>query len=1047
MNLSRAFILRPVATTLLMVALLLSGVLAYRLLPVAALPQVDYPIIQITTLYPGASPELTTRTITAPLERQLGQIPGLKQLSSTSSGGTSVITLQFGLEVSLGVAEQDVQAAINAAGSFLPGDLPVPPVYRKVNPADTPILTLAVTSQGLSLPQVHDLVDTRIAQRLAQLPGVGLVSLAGGQRPAVRIQVNPGALAANNLGMDHIRTAIAAANVNLPKGSFDGPIRAVMLDANDQMRSVAEYRALVLAWREGAPLRLGDVATITDGAENRQLAAWSGTTPAVLVNIQRQPGANVIAVVEQVRALLPQLQATLPAGVQMTVLSDRTESIRASVRGVQKELVLAIALVVLVTWVFLRNLPATLIPSVAVPLSLIGTFAVMLLAGYSLNNLTLMALTIATGFVVDDAIVMLENIARHLEDGEGPREAALKGASEIGFTLVSLTVSLIAVLIPLLFMADLVGALFHEFAVTLAVAIGISLLVSLTLTPMLCARFLKPHAKGSEPQGDLTPAVGSDPLGAPTPSPPKRDVFDRIIALYDGQLRWVLQRQPLMLLATVATLALTVALYFAVPKGFFPVQDAGLVQGISEAPQAISFQAMRERQLALATAIEQDPAVASLSSYIGVDGNNAALNTGRLLIELKPHGERESADVVMARLQQRVARIPGITLYLQPVQELGIEDRISRNQYQFTLTTPDLQTLETWTPKLLHALRQSPALRDVASDLQMQGRQAKVSIDRDAAARLGVSVEAVADALYDAYGQRQISTIFTQASQYRVVLEADPARQPGPEAITGLRVRSSNGQTVPLGAVARVEQGPTALLRNHVGQFPAATLSFNLAPGASLGEAVGAVHTAQAQVALPQSIELRLQGAAAAFSSSLSSTLWLILAAVVVMYIVLGMLYESFIHPITILSTLPSATVGALAALWVSGRSLDLIAVIGIVLLIGLVKKNAIMMIDFALDAQRTRGMRPREAIHQAALLRFRPILMTTLAALFGAVPLMLATGSGAELRQPLGWVMVGGLMVSQVLTLFTTPVIYLAFDRLQRHRASAPATAEEAGA
>ncbi|WP_256643223.1 multidrug efflux RND transporter permease subunit [Stenotrophomonas sp. 9(2022)] len=1025
MNLSRPFILRPVATTLLMVALLLSGVLAYRLLPVAALPQVDYPIIQITTLYPGASPELTTRTITAPLERQLGQIPGLKQLSSTSSGGASVITLQFGLDVSLGVAEQDVQAAINAAGSFLPGDLPVPPVYRKVNPADTPILTLAVTSQALALPQVHDLVDTRIAQRLAQLPGVGLVSLAGGQRPAVRIQVNPAALAANGLGMDHIRTAIAAANVNLPKGSFDGPIRAVMLDANDQMRSVDEYRALVLAWREGAPLRLGDVATVTDGAENRQLAAWSGPTPAVLVNIQRQPGANVIAVVEQVRTLIPQLQATLPAGVQMNVLSDRTESIRASVRGVQKELVLAIGLVVLVTWVFLRNLPATLIPSVAVPLSLIGTFAVMLLAGYSLNNLTLMALTIATGFVVDDAIVMLENIARHLEDGESPREAALKGATEIGFTLVSLTVSLIAVLIPLLFMADLVGALFHEFAVTLAVAIGISLLVSLTLTPMLCARFLKPHAKTAH---------------AP-------DVFDRIIAVYDRQLQWVLQRQPLMLLATVATLALTVALYFAVPKGFFPVQDAGLVQGISEAPQAISFQAMRERQQALAAAIEADEAVASVSSYIGVDGNNATLNTGRLLIELKPHGDRDGAAVVMERLQQRVSKIPGITLYLQPVQELGIEDRISRNQYQFTLTTPEQQRLETWTPKLLQALRQQPALRDVASDLQMQGRQARVNIDRDAAARLNVSVEAVADALYDAYGQRQISTIFTQASQYRVVLEADPSRQPGPEAISGLRVRNSDGQPVPLGAVARVELGPAALLRNHVGQFPAATLSFNLAPGASLGEATAAVEAARTQIALPESIELRLQGAAAAFSSSLSSTLWLILAAVVVMYIVLGVLYESFVHPITILSTLPSATVGALAALWVSGRSLDLIAVIGIVLLIGLVKKNAIMMIDFALDAQRTRGMAPREAIQQAALLRFRPILMTTLAALFGAVPLMLASGSGAELRQPLGWVMVGGLLVSQVLTLFTTPVIYLAFDRLQRRRSATIATPEEARA
>ena len=1035
MNLSRPFIERPVATTLLMVALLLSGILAYRLLPVAALPQVDYPIIQVTTLYPGASPGVTTSAVTAPLERQLGQIPGLKQMSSTSSGGASVITLQFSLEVALGVAEQEVQAAINAADSFLPDDLPVPPVYRKVNPADTPILTLAVTSQGLSLPQVHDLVDTRMAQRLSQLPGVGLVSLAGGQRPAVRIQVNPSALAANGLSMASIRTAIGAANVNMPKGSFDGPTRAIMLDANDQMRSVAEYQALILAYKDGAPLRLGDVATIEDGAENRQLAAWSGTTPAVLINIQRQPGANVIAVVDQVRALLPQLQASLPKGVDVAVLSDRTESIRASIRGVQHELLIAIALVVMVTFVFLRNIPATIIPSIAVPLSLVGTFGVMLLAGFSLNNLTLMALTIATGFVVDDAIVMLENIARHLERGATPMQAALKGARQIGFTLISLTLSLIAVLIPLLFMADVVGKLFHEFAITLAVAIGISLLVSLTLTPMMCARLLKAgHATRRDADGQESAQQG--------------DPFDRVVAIYDRQLHWVLQRQPLMLGATVATLLLTAALYVWVPKGFFPVQDAGLIQGISEAPQSISFQAMAQRQQALAAALLEDEDVASLSSFIGVDGNNATLNSGRLLIELKPHAQRSSdAQAIIARLQQRVAHVPGITLYLQPVQELGIEDRISRTQYQFTLTSPDSEQLAQWTPRLLAYLQQSAALADVASDLQDQGLQAHVLIDRVAAARLGISVDAVADALYDAFGQRQISTIFTQANQYRVVLEARPDAAFGPDAIARLHVAGPDGRQVPLNGIARIEQRPAHLLINHVGQFPAVTFSFNLARGASLGEAVQAIEGARAAIGLPTGVELRLQGAADAFRASLSSTLWLVLAAVVVMYLVLGVLYESFIHPITILSTLPSATVGALLALLLSGRSLDLIAVIGIVLLIGLVKKNAIMMIDFALEAEREFGLDPRQAIHQAALLRFRPILMTTLAALFGAIPLMFASGSGAELRQPLGVVMVGGLIVSQVLTLFTTPVIYLFFDRFRRRPAERTDDAAEAHA
>jgi len=1012
MNLSRPFILRPVATTLMMLALLLSGVMAYRLLPVSALPQVDYPIIQVLTLYPGASPTVTTSAVTAPLERHLGQIPGLKQMSSTSSGGASVITLQFALEVELGVAEQEVQAAINTASNLLPNDLPVPPVYRKVNPADTPILTLAITSQTLALPAVYDLVDTRMAQRLSQLPGVGLVSLAGGQRPAVRIQVNPTALASSGLGMDDIRAAISRANVNLPKGRFDGPVRAILLDANDQMRSAAEYRDLIITWREGAPLRLGDIASVEDGAENRHLAAWSGEVPAILVNIQRQPGANVIKVVDSIHELLPRLRAAMPAGVDVAVLSDRTESIRASITGVQHELMLAIALVVMVTFIFLRNIPATIIPSVAVPLSLVGTFGVMLLAGFSLNNLTLMALTIATGFVVDDAIVMLENIARHLEQGKSRLEAALAGARQIGFTLISLTLSLIAVLIPLLFMADVVGRLFHEFAITLAVAIGISLLVSLTLTPMMCARFLK--------------------AGHHTEAPTKPDIFTRIIHHYSRALDWVLARQRTMLALTLATLALTAALYLAVPKGFFPVQDAGLIQGISVAPQSISFDAMRQRQQALATIIGQDPDVASLSSFIGVDASNATLNNGRFLIELKPHAAR-SADImaIIARLQQAVSNLPGISLYLQPVQELSIEDRISRTQYQFTLTTPDVAELSHWVPLLIAELETKPALMDVTSDLQDSGLQAYVEIDRNAAARLGVPVSSIADALYDAFGQRQISTIFTHANQYRVVLEVRPEFQLTPDDIARIHVTGSDGRPVPLGGLARIEQRPTALLINHTGQFPSATVSFNLAPGAALGEAVAAIETARDTIDLPAAIELRLQGAAEAFRNSLSSTLWLILAAVLVMYIVLGVLYESFIHPVTILSTLPSATVGALLALLVTGSSLDLIAVIGIILLIGLVKKNAIMMIDFALEAEREQGMSPREAIHQAALLRFRPILMTTLAALFAAIPMLFAQGSGAELRQPLGLVMVGGLLVSQVLTLFTTPVVYLFFDRL----------------
>jgi len=1028
MNISRPFIERPVATALLMAALLLSGLFAYRLLPVSALPQVDYPTIRILTFFPGASPEVMTSAVTAPLERQFGQMPGLDQMSSTSSGGASVITLRFSLEKRLEVAEQEVQAAINSASSLLPNDLPQPPVYNKVNPADTPVLTLAITSKTVPLPEVHDLVDTRVAQKLSQVPGVGLVSIAGGQRPAVRIQANPQALAAYDLNLQSLRAVIAAANVNQPKGNFDGPERSFMLDANDQLRSPEAYRQLIVAYRDGAPLRLDDVADVVDGSENRRLAAWANESPAVLINVQRQPGANVIDVVDRVQTLLPQLTASLPSTLDVAVISDRTGTIRASVRDVQHELIFAVALVVMVTFMFLRNIPATIIPSVVVPLSLIGTFGVMYLAGFSINNLTLMALTIATGFVVDDAIVMVENIARHLEEGKRPLEAALIGAREIGFTLISLTISLIAVLIPLLFMADVVGRLFREFAITLAVSILISLVVSLTLTPMMSARLLRQE---HEHTGWFYRRSG--------------EILDRIINGYSRQLRWVLRHQALTLFVAVATLALTVLLYVIVPKGFFPVQDTAAIQVITEAPQSVSFSAMAERQQAAAHAILQEPDVTGLSSFIGVDGNNTTLNSGRMLVTLAPHSARSrTATEIIASLRRRVQNVPGITLYLQPVQDLTIEDRVSRTQFQFTMEDPNAENLSEWVPRLIARLQRAPELQDVASDLQDRGLQAYLNIDRDAASRLGISVSAIDDALYDAFGQRQISTIYTQANQYRVVLEAAPRFQIGPDSLGQIHVATADGQQVRLSSIARVEQRHTRLLINHEGQFPAVTLSFNLAPGASLGEAVGAIEAAEREIGLPASIQTRFQGAAEAFRASLDSTLLLILAAIVTMYIVLGVLYESYIHPITILSTLPSAGVGALLALLLTGNDLSLIAIIGIILLIGIVKKNAIMMIDFALDAEREQGMDPESAIFQAAQLRFRPILMTTLAAIFGALPLMFASGSGAELRQPLGLVMVGGLLVSQVLTLFTTPVIYLYFDRLSlywrsRHPALVP--------
>jgi multidrug efflux pump len=1018
MNISRIFIERPVATTLLMIAILLAGAVAYKQLSVSALPQVDYPTIQVRTFYPGASPDVMASSVTAPLERQFGQMPGLTQMTSASSGGSSIITLQFSLDLSLDVAEQEVQAAINASFTFLPKDLPTPPVYSKVNPADAPILTLALTSKTLALPQVEDMADTRFAQKISQLPGVGLVSISGGQRPAVRIHANPTALAAYGLTLEDVRTAITQANVNQAKGGFDGPRQAYIIGANDQLFSSKDYAGLIIAYRNNAPIHLSDVADVIDDAENVNQAAWINDSPAVIVNIQRQPGANVIEVVDRIKKLLPQLQNALPSSIKVTVLTDRTTTIRASVRDVQYELLLSVVLVVLVIYLFLRNLPATTIPSVAVPLSLVGTFGVMYLLGFSLNNLSLMALTISTGFVVDDAIVMIENIDRYVEEGETPMEAALKGAKQIGFTILSLTVSLIAVLIPLLFMGDVVGRLFREFAITLGVTILISAVVSLTLTPMMCARILK-HVP-EEKQGKF---YHSSQL-----------YFDRIIAAYGRTLQWVLKRQTATLIVAVSTLVLTVLLYIVVPKGFFPVQDAGAIQGMSEAPQSISFTAMAERQQALAKVILKDPAVESLSSFIGVDGTNTTLNSGRILINLKPLDERDSSAIeVIRRLQPELAKVDGITLYMQPVQDLTVDAKVSRTQYQYTLDDPNTDELNVLAPKVIDVLRTRPEIRDVSSDQQEKGLRVALAIDRGTAARLGITPQNIDDTLYDAFGQRQVSTIFTELNQYRVVLAVKPDLQQGPAGLQSIYLRGTSGGQVPLAAITQASETTGPLVINRQGQFPAVTMSFNLAPHASLGEAVDAIENATKQLNLPPSIKGTFQGTAQAFKASLTNEPLLILAALITVYIVLGVLYESYIHPVTILSTLPSAGVGAVLSLMLFRSELSVIAIIGIILLIGIVKKNGIMMIDFALEAERKEGKNPEEAIYQACLLRFRPIMMTTMAALLGALPLALGHGVGSELRRPLGISIVGGLIISQVLTLYTTPVVYLWFDRLAR--------------
>ncbi|MGH9713870.1 MAG: MdtB/MuxB family multidrug efflux RND transporter permease subunit [Candidatus Acidiferrales bacterium] len=1016
MSPSRPFILRPVATSLLMVGIMLAGSVAYMQLPVSALPQVDYPTIQVLTFYPGASPTVMASAVTTPLERQFGQVPGLNQMTSTSSFGGSVITLQFDLNLNIDIAEQEVQAAINAASTYLPRDLPNPPIYSKVNPADAPVLTFALTSDTLPLQKLEDLADTNLAQKISQLPGVGLVTISGGQKPAVRVRANPTALASYGLSLEDLRTALGQANVDQAKGNLDGPRQSFTIGANDQLVSSDSYKSVIIAYRNGGPIRLSDVAEVVDGAENALQAAWMNTTPAVILNIQRQPGTNIIGVVDRVNKLLPRLQASLPSSVLVTKLTDRTTTIRASVKDIQFELMLTIALVVMVMFLFLRSIAATIIPSVAVPLSIVGTFGVMYLLGYSLDNLSLMALTISTGFVVDDAIVMIENIARFIEEGHPPMEAALLGAEQIGFTIVSLTVSLIAVLIPLLFMGDIVGRLFREFAVTLGVTILVSAFVSLTLTPMMCARLLK-HEEASK-QSRFYRA--------------SERFFERLIESYGRGLQIVLRHQTATLLVTLGTLVLTILLYYYVPKGFFPVQDTGVIIGVSDAPQSISFSAMAERQQELAKIILKDPAVQSLSSFIGVDGTNMTPNSGRIQINLKPLDERNaSATDIIRRIQPQLTQVEGIALYMQPVQDLTVEDRVSRTQYQYSIEDADGNELPQWAPKLVDKLKSLPQLRDVATDQQDQGLEAYLVIDRDTAARLGILPQAIDDTLYDAFGQRQVSTIFTQLNQYHVVLQVDPRFAQNPDSLKNIYVKSSNGTQVPLSAFTHFEQRTTALAVNHQGQFPVVTLSFNLAPSVSLGDAVNAIKQAETDINLPISIHASFQGTAQAFQAALANEPILILAALVTVYIVLGILYESYIHPVTILSTLPSAGVGAILALLICGTDLSVIALIGIILLIGIVKKNAIMMIDFALEAERTEGRSPEDAIYQACLLRFRPIMMTTMAALLGGLPLALGTGTGAELRRPLGISIVGGLLVSQLLTLFTTPVVYLWFDRL----------------